>query len=105
MKQRSFTELLYTVFRKDIGRKAMALFLAMLLWIYLDQKVVIRELHSLDVRVVQGMDEYYEESKGGTDLFFIVLPDRIMLKDNHWAAAALPASEMIEPLMEPIPPR
>jgi len=68
----------YFVFRKDVGRKLMALFLAVLVWIYVAQKVVNSEIHRLNIRFVTGLDAFNEESARVDEGFFIVLPENLM---------------------------
>ncbi|MHC4941914.1 MAG: hypothetical protein ACYTG7_02735 [Planctomycetota bacterium] len=82
MRRSRFSHFLYVVFRKDIGRKAMALLLALVLWFYLDQQVVLRQTHSLSIQVVSGEQEYYQISGKMTEGFFIVLPENLMLMQN-----------------------
>jgi len=68
----------YTTFRKDIGRKLMALFLAILVWIYVAQKVDDRKEHELHIHVVQGQEAYLEQSNLVDEGFFIILPENVM---------------------------
>lgn len=83
MKRNNFTEFLYVVFRKDIGRKLMALVLALILWVWLDQKVVTREPHNLTVRVVYGDKAYMEQSASFTgEAFFIEIPENLILTED-----------------------
>ena len=68
---------LYRTFRKDIGRKAMALLLAVILWVYLDQKVVVDKDYYLRIRVVTE-DEYAEEAQQDNWGYFLVIPPQLM---------------------------
>lgn len=76
----------FTAFRKDIGRKLMALFLAILVWIYVAQKVDDRKEHELHIHVVQGQEAYLEQSNLVDEGFFIILPENVMeissIEDN-----------------------
>jgi hypothetical protein len=76
--QKSISSFLYRAFRKDIGRKLMALLLALIMWIYVAQKVVDNKVHSLNIQVVTGMDAYIEESAKVGEGFFIILPETLM---------------------------
>jgi len=67
----------HNVFRKDIGRKLMALFLALLVWSYVAQKVVDSDTRRLNIRLVTKQVFLEEFSKEG-DTFFIILPDNLM---------------------------
>ncbi|MFH1998109.1 MAG: hypothetical protein ABIK28_00445 [Planctomycetota bacterium] len=82
MRRRPFSEFLYRVFRQDIGRKAMALGLACIVWLLVDQKVVLRQPHILPVRVVSGDEEYNQASMNIDDCFFIVIPEDLMLMES-----------------------
>jgi hypothetical protein len=83
VRRNNFTELLYFVFRKDIGRKLMALVLALILWVWLDQKVVTREPHNLTVRVVYGANAFMEQSASFSgEAFFIELPENLILEED-----------------------
>jgi len=64
--------------RRDIGRIFMAIFLAILVWVYVAQKVVNSRVYSLNIRVVTGIDIYHEEVNRGGDTFFIILPESLM---------------------------
>jgi len=68
----------YITFRKDIGRKLMALFLAILVWVYVAQKVDDRKEHELHIHVVQGQEAYLEQSNLVDEGFFIILPENVM---------------------------
>jgi len=68
----------YSVFRKDIGRKLMAIFLAIIVWIYVAQKVDDRKEHELHIHVVQGQEAYLEQSNLVDEGFFIILPENVM---------------------------
>jgi len=80
MKRKSFSEHIYNIFRKDIGRKAMALLFAMILWIYLDGQLVSDQNRYLQVRVVEGRSEFdRERGYVDSDTFFIVISKELML--------------------------
>jgi hypothetical protein len=66
------------VFRKDIGRKLMALLLAVIVWVYVAQKIENSVSHRLSIRVVEGMDAYREAQAQADKSFFIVLPENVM---------------------------
>lgn len=82
MKRNSLSYFLYVVFRKDIGRKAMALLLAMILWVYLDQKVVLRKERLINIQVVEGENEFYRRVNQMSSGYYIVLPPNLMLVEN-----------------------
>jgi len=73
---------LYVVFRKDIGRKTMALLLALILWVYLDQMVVVKQVHTLPFFFVQGENEFREVSTKNEKGFFFVLSQDVMLEKD-----------------------
>lgn len=83
MRRRPFSQFLYRVFRQDIGRKAMALGLALIVWLLIDQKVVLRQTHNLPVRVVSGDDEFIQEQSNIEKGFFIVIPENLMLTQTQ----------------------
>lgn len=78
MKHGSSLSSVKKTFRRDIGRILMALFLAILVWVYVAQKVVNSRVYRLNIRLVTGIDSYHEEVDKGGDTFFIILPESLM---------------------------
>ena len=82
MKRSRFSQFLYVVFRKDIGRKTMALALALVFWLILDQKVELRQPHTVPVVVVSGKEAFYQRSGNIDEALFIVLPEDLLLTES-----------------------
>ena len=81
MKAKSPSSFLYVAFRKDIGRKAMALILALILWVYLDKQVALNQPRELPVIPISEDEYLASQAELQTDAFFLIIPPDLMVMD------------------------
>lgn len=71
---------LYRTFRRDVGRKAMSLLLALVLWVLLFSLVVLEGRKSMDVRMVSSRVEAERQAEI-TDAVYVVVPSGLIVRD------------------------
>ncbi|RKY17738.1 MAG: hypothetical protein DRQ55_15050 [Planctomycetota bacterium] len=72
--------LIFTILRKDLGRKLVALVLALIVWFVLDHNLSDKRPFTLDVEIFKLRSEAEKERKTRPGIF-IVVPDHIIVRN------------------------